>query len=570
MPKRWMFKEVSEEAVKQVAAHSQLPKPLVRVLALRGHIAEDEVDRFLNPKLSGLSDPYLLPAMEKAVERIWKAIATAERITVFGDYDVDGITSAAIMTRMLTALGADVRPFVPDRIDEGYGLSIDALKRCLDEHGSPVLITVDCGVNSVESVAYAQANGVDVIVTDHHEPDEQTAPAFALINPKLGDVESLEILSGAGVAFKLSHGLLKYGRDKGNPLAAQVDLRDYLDIAALGTAADMVPLRDENRILVRHGLERLNATRWEGMRALKDVAGIRGDVDTYHLGFQLGPRINAAGRIGQPMQALRLLTTDDAAEAREIAALLDTTNQDRRRIEQEMAAEAFAEIDAYFDPEKCFGVVVAKEGWHPGVVGIVASRVSRHYNRPAIIMGIDEEGTARGSCRSAADFDLLEGLRRSDHLLTKYGGHKMAAGLELPATALAAFKAEFNAAATAELKDVDLSPVQAIDADVSAEEIDWKFFKALRQLGPFGQGNPEPVWALRGLEVSGAPRVVGKKHLKLSLRSGDRRLEAIAFNYPLEQLPAGKIDVAFTLKENQWNGNTSLQLQVQDIRQAQA
>jgi single-stranded-DNA-specific exonuclease len=348
-----------------------------------------------------------------------------------------------------------------------------------------------------------------------------------------------------------------------------MDLRNYLDIAALGTAADMVPLVGENRIIVRHGLAALDMTKWEGMRALKNIAGMRGKADTYHLGFQLGPRINAVGRIGQPMQALRLLTTDDPAEAREIAELLDRTNQERRTLERAMADQAFAEIDSFFDPEKHFGLVVAHQDWHPGVVGIVASRVSRHYNRPAIVMGIDEDGNARGSCRSIDEFDVLNGLRACDQHLLKYGGHKMAAGAAVAAHSLEAFKVAFNTSAATELKSVDLSPVQHIDAEVSADALNWEFFEHLKQLNPFGQDNPEPVWALHGVELSGKPRVVGQNHLKLTVSSKDRKFDAIAFNYPLEQLPAGILDIAFTLKENSWNGNTSLQLQIKDIRAAE-
>jgi single-stranded-DNA-specific exonuclease len=569
MQKKWKLREVPEESLRMIDDGLQLPEALIKALGMRGFTEEREIDSFLNPRLSDLSDPYLLPDMEKAAERIWAAIDSAERITVFGDYDVDGVTSAAIMTRALQALGGAVFPFIPDRLDEGYGLSEDAVARCLAEHRSTLLVSVDCGVNSVESVAYAQSKGCDVIVTDHHEPDEKTAPAFAVINPKLGKVESLKILSGAGVAFKLCHGILKFGRDHGKTAADDVDLRDYLDIAALGTVADIVPLLEENRILVRHGRTRLNATKWEGMRALKDVSGIRNDVDTYHLGFQLGPRINAAGRIGQPMEALRLLVTDDAGEARHIAGVLNKTNEDRRRIEQEMANMAFSQIDDTFNPEKDYGLVVAEKEWHPGVVGIVASRVSRHYNRPAIVLGIDDDGNARGSCRSIGGFNLLEGLRRCDGLLTKYGGHKMAAGVELPAGQLEEFREAFNRSATEDLKGADLSPVQQIDAELSPGELDWRFYDALRKLGPFGQDNSEPVWAMMNVTVAGAPRVVGQKHLKLVLACEGERYEAIAFNYPEENVPSGNIDVAFTLKENRWNGNTRLQLQVQDIRPAQ-
>ncbi|MDF7806800.1 single-stranded-DNA-specific exonuclease RecJ [Pontiellaceae bacterium B12219] len=409
--KHWNIRTADENRVHELSLKCGLPTPIARILVQRGFRTAAEAEAFMNPRLADLSDPYLLPDMEKAVSRLWKAIDAQETITVFGDYDVDGVTSASLLTRIFRALGAQVKPFIPDRLDEGYGLSADALQRCLGEHGSSVVVSVDCGVNSVESVQAAQAQGVDVIVTDHHEPETQTAPAFALINPKLGTVPSLEILSGVGVAFKLAHGMVKLGRELKQPSAAVLDLRDYLDIVALGTVADIVPLMDENRILVRYGLQQLDETKWVGLEELKRIASVKGEANTYHLGFQLGPRINAAGRIGEPMQALELLTTVSRSAAQRIANLLNETNAERRRIEREMADEAFSEIDAYFDPKQHFGLVVAKEGWHPGVVGIVASRVSRHYNRPAIIMGIEADGSARGSCRSIEEYNMLDGLQ---------------------------------------------------------------------------------------------------------------------------------------------------------------
>ncbi|MCF7864477.1 MAG: DHH family phosphoesterase, partial [Kiritimatiellales bacterium] len=277
MPRHWKLKPIDERTVHETAGHTGLPIPLARALALRGHRSKDGIETFLNPLLSGLSDPFLLPDVDKAVARIWNAIDAGEAITVFGDYDVDGVTSAALLTRIFGRLGANVKTFIPDRLDEGYGLSQDALERCLETHGSKLVVTVDCGVNAVASVAYAQARGVDVIVTDHHEPAAQTAAAFALINPKLGNVPSQEILSGVGVAFKLAHAMTKTGRERGNAAAEGIDLRAYLDIVALGTVTDMVPLVGENRILVRHGLSALDTTPWEGMRALKNVAGMRGD-----------------------------------------------------------------------------------------------------------------------------------------------------------------------------------------------------------------------------------------------------------------------------------------------------
>ena len=567
--KLWKVRPVDESVVESIAAQVKLPIPIARVLALRGFQGLEEIENFLNPRLANLADPMLLPDMETAVSRVWKAIDSGEAITVFGDYDVDGVTSSALLTRILAALGAKVQAFIPDRLDEGYGLSQEALDRCLAEHGSTLVITVDCGTSSVESIAHAQMQGVDVVVTDHHEPEKQTADAFALINPKLGTVPALANLSGVGVAFKLAHALVKTGRAQKKPSADNVDLRDYLDIVALGTVADIVPLVGENRIIVRHGLAQLGTSCWAGMEALKQVASVKGEPDTYHLGFQLGPRINAAGRIGQPMQALQLLVTDHAPEAQKIAKLLDETNVERRKIEQEMSDEAFAEIDAYFDPEKDFGLVVAREGWHPGVVGIVASRISRHYNRPAIVMGIEESGSARGSCRSIAEYNLLEGLQYCEEYLSRFGGHMMAAGLEVKPDALDDFKVKFNSAVQTALLNVDLAPVQQIDAVVAADELGWDFLSQLKRLQPFGQDNPEPVWALEGVRVSGLPRVVGKKHLKLSLVSSGLTFDAIAFGYPLEELPSGSLDIAFMLKENNWNGNSSLQLQIKDIRPAE-
>ncbi|MDH3981618.1 MAG: DHH family phosphoesterase, partial [Kiritimatiellaceae bacterium] len=298
--KCWEIECAAESVAEMIAAQAKLPVPIARVLAQRGFRTMEETEEYLNPRLAKLSDPFLLPDMEKAASRVWKAIDDGEIITIFGDYDVDGVTSTALLTRVLIALGAEVRPFIPDRIDEGYGLSLDALARCLSEHLSSLVISVDCGVNSVESVEFAKRQDVDVIVTDHHEPDEITAPAFAVINPKLGTIPMLENLSGVGVAFKLAHALVKVGREQKNPSAITVDLRTYLDIAALGTVADIVPLNGENRIIVRHGLAQMGQTKWVGLNALLEVAGIKGEVDTFHLGFQLGPRINAAGRIGQP------------------------------------------------------------------------------------------------------------------------------------------------------------------------------------------------------------------------------------------------------------------------------
>ena len=565
--KIWKIKTVAGDAASHLAGQLELPTAIARVLVQRGFQDPDAAREFMNPRLASLADPCLLPDMGKAVERIWKSIRSGESITVFGDYDVDGVTAAALLLRVLSELGANAGGFVPDRMDEGYGLSPDALERCLEEQEPNLLISVDCGTNSVESIVSAQERGIDVVVTDHHVPAEKTAPAFALINPKLGC--GGEHLSGVGVVFKLAHALVKSGREAGDKQAMETDLRRYLDIVALGTVADIVPLVGDNRIIVRHGLAQLENTHWAGMKALKRVAAIRGEPDTGQLGFQLGPRINAAGRIGEPMQAVRLLTTDDPDEAQRIAELLDRTNRERRSIEQEIADRAFAEIDTYFKADSHFGLVVAGEGWHPGVVGIVASRITNRYGRPAVVLGIEEDGSARGSCRSIEEFDMLAALQDCERYLTKFGGHRMAAGVEVESGALESFRDAFNLTAAAALKDIDLSPAQDIDAVVTPAELGWPFYESLRRLRPFGQDNAEPVWALKGMRPAAPPRVVGHKHLKLRLAAGNRVFDAIAFNCPLSSLPDGAVDAAFTLKENTWNGNTSLQLVIQDIRAAE-
>ncbi|NLX26144.1 MAG: single-stranded-DNA-specific exonuclease RecJ, partial [Lentisphaerae bacterium] len=409
LQKKWEIRTANLEKVRDLVAAMGIPAPLAHVLVTRGFNTAEDAAQFLRPRLAELDDPFLLPDMERAVQRIWRAVDAQERITVFGDYDVDGVTAAALMIRVLRALGARVEGFVPDRLEEGYGLSLDAVERCLAGRETQLLVTVDCGTNSVESVAYAQSRNVDVVVTDHHEPEELTADAYALINPKLGT--SGGPLAGVGVAFKLAHALVLSGSERPGMDHARSVLRSLLDLVALGTVADIVPLVGENRTFVRYGLVQMESTEWVGMKALKEVAGLKGELNTGHLGFQLGPRINASGRIGEPEQAVRLLTTDDLAEAGAIAKLLDRDNQERRAIERKMADEAFEEIDRWFNPEENYGLVVAREGWHPGVVGIVASRVARHYNRPAVIVSIDPDGSARGSCRSIEAFDLLEGLQ---------------------------------------------------------------------------------------------------------------------------------------------------------------
>ena len=566
MAKQWKFKPCDETLAEHIFRKlGNMPRPLTALLVQRGCKTAAEAELFMNPALSTLRDPFELPDMDKAAARIRRALGAGEKITVFGDYDVDGVCSTALMVRVLRELGGNVAAFIPSRFDDGYGLSCDALAACIAEHKPSLIVTVDCGTNSVEAVDKARACGVDVVITDHHEPDAQLAHAVAVVNPKLAANHPGRILAGAGVAFKLCHALIKDGRDNGCAVSASVDLKKYLDFVAVATVTDMVPLLGENRVLVRAGFQALENSCWAGWNALKKLAGMAGTVETWHAGFALGPRINAAGRIGRADAAIELLLTDLPARADELAQLLDSANRERQAIEKDIVREAIEEIDAYFDETKNFGIVIAREGWHTGVIGIVASRLVARYGRPVAVIGMDGN-RGRGSCRSIDAFNILDGLNICSGMLKQFGGHAMAAGLEVEEQNLEAFKIRFNEAAIAQLQSADLRPVLEIDRAVTLGEADASLVDGLKRTGPFGQDNPEPVWAVCGVKAVDS-RILKEKHLKLTLSDGKARCEAIGFNLA-EKLPSGPIDVAFTLQENVWNGRTTLQLNIRDIRPA--
>ena len=566
MLKVWKTVEGDQALAQTLSSQSGLPVPLVSLLVSRGFTTAETIDRFLNPRLSDLADPSRLPDMGKAVDRIWQAIDKNEAIVVFGDYDVDGVSSTALMVQVLTKLGARITPFLPHRIEDGYGLSIEPLKRCLETGDPKLLITVDCGTGSVEAAEWARSVHLDVVVTDHHEASGPVAPVLALVNPKLGTEERIKALAGVGVAFKLCHALVKKGRETGVPAAAATDLRDYLDLVALGTIADIVPLQDENRIYARHGLARLNQTDSIGLKSLIEVAGIKGEVEAYHVGFILGPRLNAAGRIGDAQAALELLLTDQPERAHVLALQLDRANRERQDIEARIVREATTQIDSFFEPAKHFSLVVASDQWHAGVVGIVASRLSARYRRPAVVIALDESGMGRGSCRSIEGFDLVHHLGACSDQLLRFGGHAMAAGLELKAEAVDAFRKKFNQVAAGVLDGADLRPVQTVDAWLNLGEADQSMLDALDRMRPFGFGNPTPVFAARGLRVVGQPRIVGNGHLKMTLADGGVQRETIGFNLGERGVPEGLIDAAFQLQKNTYMGRETIQLNLQDFR----
>ncbi len=565
MSKRWITAAHDEATAATLATETGYPLPACAVWASRGYASADAIDAFVHPRLSSLSDPFLLPDMDAAVNRLLRAMDHDETVLVYGDYDVDGITSTALMIRFLSALGIRAVPFLPHRLDDGYGLGVEPVERCIKEIAPHCIVSVDCGTNSIEAVKVAQSHGVDVIVTDHHEPEQGLVPVCPVINPKRTPDSELSNLAGVGVAFKLCHALLKRLRDQEHPKAT-FDLRSCLDLVALGTIADMVPLSGENRVLAKSGLSELNQTTQAGLSALKEVAGIRDAVTAYHVGFLLGPRLNAAGRLGTAMEALELMMTSDRVRAHELATDLDAANRERQQVESRMIAEAIASIDAWFKPDQHFGVVAAQRDWHPGVAGIVASRVCARYARPSIVIAIDEEGLGRGSCRSIGPFNMLDGLTDCADLLTRFGGHAMAAGLQIEERQVSAFRERFNDAVKARVKQEELVPDQRVDAWISLRDANESLMQCLDCMAPFGLGNTQPIWAVRGARLVGPPKVVGQKHLKMTVLEGNTRLEAIAFGMGHRTLPDGELDIAFQLNRNSFRGRETLQMVVQDIR----
>lgn len=545
MNRRWFIAPVEPALQQTLARELSLPVAIAQVLINRGHRDPSGARTFLNPQLRQLNDPFKLPDMEAAVERI----RAGGRIVIYGDYDVDGVTSSALLTRVLRDIGATVANFLPHRMDEGYGLNADGIVRCAREHKPDLLIAVDCGTSSRDEIAGLKKNGVDVIVLDHHVPPEKL-PDCAVVNPKRSDGEPL---ASVGVAFKLAHALLKQDRQLG------LDLRDHLDLVALGTVADLVPLTGENRILVRAGLERLPGTAKVGLRALMEVADVTGKVSPYHIGYRLGPRLNAAGRLGDAMAALELLLTEDGARAAQLAKMLNDHNAERQRIEEHIVKEALA-LAAKRPDDRV--LVLANDNWHIGVIGIVASRVTQEFHRPTVVIGKD----GKGSCRSITGFSIVGALAGCADLLRRYGGHEMAAGLSVASGKIGELRRRLNEHAGRVLSAEDMLRVVRVDTVVRLDELDADFFEALDRLEPCGQDNPSPTFGALGVQLRGAPRVVGKKHLKFHITDGDTTVEAIWWGRADVELPVGKMDIAFMPEWNEFRGERSVQLKVRDVR----
>ena len=572
LPRRWVPRgSAREDLVHSLARTLQLPEPLCRLLAARGLGDAEEAKRFLRPRLDQLHDPFGLAGMEAAVARIDAALRRGEAILVHGDYDVDGIAATALYTRVLRSLGRRVEPFVPHRLADGYDLGpagVGEAKRI----GASLILTGDCGIVAHGAVAEAARHGIDVVVTDHHTPGETLPAAVAVVNPNRPDcVYPDKSLAGTGVAFKVCQALY---RARGLDPEA---LWYHLDLVALATIADLVPLTGENRVLARYGLKLLGETRNPGLRALMRRSGLTaegmGALSAGQVSHVLAPRINAVGRMGEASWGVRLLLTDDEAEAESIAERLETENRNRQALDRKMLDEALALLERDYDPARDYAVVLAREGWHPGVIGIVASRVVERIHRPTVLIALEPGGgPSRGSARSIRGFHLYHALRACADHLERFGGHRSAAGMEIRPERIEAFRADFNARAREALTPEDLAPEVEIDLELPLHRADEELYRLLRHFGPFGVGNPSPVLAARGVRVAGSPRVVGDGHLKLELSQEGARLGAIGFRMAdrLKEIDRarGAIDVAFQLQENHWNGRVELQARLIDLRAA--
>jgi single-stranded-DNA-specific exonuclease len=548
---------------------------IARLLLRKGFATAGDVETFLRPRLKSLSDPFLLPNMKTAVERIFAALDRHERIVLFGDYDVDGVTSLALLAETLRAYGGAPELFLPLRMEEGYGLSRESVERCLTQYRPELLIALDCGTSALKEIANLKQRGVDVIVLDHHQPPVEAIPGapgqaksilpdcVAIVNPKIDPRSPFHYLCSVGIVFKLCHALLK-----ARPLD-KFDLKSKLDLVALGTVADIVPLCDENRTLVQRGSIEIGKSTRPGLKKLIEVSGVRLPISTEDIGFRLGPRLNAAGRLNTAEKSLRLLLTQDEGEAAELAEFLDKQNRERQEVEKAIFAAAQEKITGEFSYERDAAIVVAARGWHPGVLGIVASRISRKYHRPTIVIGVDESGMGKGSGRGIEGLNFVEALRRCADKLDKYGGHEMAAGLSVREENVGPFSEAFRQAARELLSDEDLQPRLRLDHEVTFSELNYDFLNWHEMLQPFGSGNPQPLFLAREVEQAGPVRVVNDKHLVLRLRQRSHHRRAVYFNATTESLPPPPWDVAFRIRAGQYEGETLLDMQVEAVREAQ-
>lgn len=560
MRKTWIIKDSSLDVQKRLSSALNISAVTAQLLANRGIDSPRPAEEFLKCSLSSCHDPFLLKDMDKAVGRIKKAIADRQSVLVYGDYDVDGMTGVSLLYSALKNLGANVSSYIPNRLEEGYGLNIGAIKKAHKE-GMSLIITVDCGITSFKEVEYAKALGIDIIITDHHEIVESRIPeAYAVINPLQESCPyPFKHLAGVGLAYKLTKAIYE-----DTPFFAE----DFLDLVSLGTVADIAPLVGENRILAKHGLDELNRRNRIGLKALMDVSGLNGkDISSGHIGFILGPRINAMGRVGSPQKAIELILSDDESAALRLAKVLDTENRNRQKIEGRILEEALSKVEREINFKYHRVIVLASEGWHPGVIGIVASRIADAFYRPAILISLDGK-LGKGSGRSIENFHLFEYLLRCKDSLVGFGGHESACGITIEKEKIDEFREKINKEASGEADERVFSPKLEIDMDIPLNDLSEEVIGEIESLSPFGPDNPRPILASRKLTVREGPRQIGKSGFKMWVTDGKITCEAVSFGRNKLDMPkaGSEVDLAYIPSINDWQGVRSIQLELKDIQ----
>ena len=570
MKYRWSLAPSQPLLTGQLIRELPLSPLMAQCLVNRGVTSKAEVSEFLNPRLKLLADPFLIPNMDAAIERLWKARENNERLLIYGDYDVDGVSSTALLVEVLTELGWTVEPHLPGRFDDGYGLSEVSLEKCLEQFKADIVLAVDCGSTAVKAIEFLNDKKIDVLVLDHHQVSTPPPEPFAMVNPQLSDdYPNFQELCSVGLAFKLAHALVKRGRQEGLQKERDLDLKQYIDLVALGTVADLVPLTGENRKLVHSGLEQLGETTRPGLIALKKVANVSKPVTVFNVGFHLGPRLNAAGRMDNPDAALNLLIAKDRYEADKAADTLDNYNRERREIERDISTQAVESVRQRFDPEEDFVIVEGNMEWHLGVIGIVASRVMREFYRPTFILASDGDGW-KGSARSIEGFDLAEAMRSCDDLLNDHGGHAMAAGVSVKPGRLDAFRERINEIAKKTITPEMFQPPLKLDAGTDLSELTLMHIEEMSQLEPIGQGNPEIQLLVPELTLSSPIYRMGrdKQHAKFWVTDNHDASEVLAWNLKPEDEPKDTFDIAVAPQINDFNGRRSVQLKLIDWRPA--
>lgn len=558
MNKKWEFYGVDEETIKDISSKNNISELLATVLANRGITESKKIEKFLNPTRNDFYDPYMMPDMEIAIERIIKAVENKEKVIIYGDYDVDGITSITVLKKFLSEIGLEVGYYIPNRLDEGYGLNLEAVKKIAEEKYT-LIITVDCGISGIDEIDYANSLGIETIVTDHHEPLDVLPKALAVVDAKRKDNKyPFKSLAGVGVVFKLIQAL-----GKRLNLEEKSYLK-YLDIVCIGTISDIVPLVDENRVIAKLGLKLVQVTKNYGLKALLESSGYK-EINSNTVSFGIAPRINACGRMGFEKEALKLFLTENMAEAKEITDRLNKYNKERQDIEKRIFNEAIEIIEKEKDEEKK-AIVIGSENWHHGVIGIVSSKITDMYFKPSILISFEgDEG--KGSGRSIAGFDLHDALCRSSEYLEKYGGHEMAVGLSLKKSQFNKFKQKFEE--ITEVSHIDeLVPVIHIDKQITLKDFKCDIVDELNKLEPFGEANKVPIFLYKNLKVDSIRALSEGKHLKLTLKDSGTIINAIGFNMGNlvdEYLIGDKIDILGVLEVNTFNGKTTVQINVKDI-----